>query len=150
MVLETAKASTSGTEVDFTDIPSWVKRITVMFDGVSTDGTSNYAIQIGDSGGIETSGYTSLASDFNGVGTSTSNFILTRVITAAGLASGIIEICNISGNTWVESGQLSHVNIVSGSAGTKTLSATLTEVRITTVNGTDTFDAGSINLLLEG
>ena len=150
LVSGTSVASTSGTSIDFTGIPSWVKRVTVMFDGVSTNGTSNHAIQIGDSGGIETSGYTSLASDYNGAGTSTSNFILTRFILAAHLASGIIEICNISGNTWVESGQLSHTNVVSGSAGTKTLSNTLTQVRITTVNGTDTFDAGSINIMYEG
>ena len=41
----TAVASTSGTSIDFTGIPSWVKRITVMFNGVSTNGTSNIQIQ---------------------------------------------------------------------------------------------------------
>jgi hypothetical protein len=57
LTLDTAKASTSGTFVDFTNIPSWVKRITLMFDGVSTNSTSPIQVQIGDSGGIETSGY---------------------------------------------------------------------------------------------
>ena len=54
----TSQASTSGTSIDFTSIPSWVKRITLMFNGVSTNGTSNYQIQIG-SGSVTTSGYTS-------------------------------------------------------------------------------------------
>jgi len=55
IVSGTAVASTSGTSIDFTSIPSWVKRVTVMFAGVSTNGTGSYLIQIGDSGGIETS-----------------------------------------------------------------------------------------------
>jgi len=50
----TAVASTSGTSIDFTGIPSWVKRITVMFDVVSTNGSAIILIQLGDSGGIET------------------------------------------------------------------------------------------------
>jgi hypothetical protein len=54
----TAVASTSGTSIDFTSIPSWVKRITVMIAGVSTNGSSIIQIQLGDSGGVETSGYT--------------------------------------------------------------------------------------------
>ena len=47
LVSGTAVASTSGTSIDFTGIPSWVKRITVMFNGVSTSGTSFKQIQIG-------------------------------------------------------------------------------------------------------
>jgi len=57
LVSGTSQASTSGTSIDFTGIPSWVKRITVMFNGVSTNGTSNKQIQLGDSGGFETTGY---------------------------------------------------------------------------------------------
>jgi hypothetical protein len=49
----TAVASTSGTSIDFTSIPLWVKRITVMFAGVSTNGTSPFLVQLGDAGGIE-------------------------------------------------------------------------------------------------
>ena len=66
LTLATAQNSTSGTSIDFTSIPSWVKRITVMFSSVSTSGSSNPLIQIGDSGGIENTGYTSYAGDFNG------------------------------------------------------------------------------------
>jgi hypothetical protein len=149
---KTAVASTSGTSIDFTSIPAGVKRITVMFSGVSTNGSSNYQIQLGDSGGIETSGYTGCAVTpattfvYNSAG-----LLLTGVIAAASINEGIVIITNISGNTWVSSGVIaaSASGYLGNSAGSKTLSATLDRVRITTVNGTDTFDAGSINILYE-
>jgi hypothetical protein len=156
MVLETAKASTSGTEVDFTDIPSWVKRVTVMFDGVSTDGTSIIQIQLGDAGGVEITGYTASSSSFGAssfASTSfTTGFGIRTSNTAADTYQGSVTFTNISGNAWVAEGLMfSASNYFTASmGGTKTLSDTLDRVRITTVNGTDTFDAGSINLLLEG
>ncbi len=148
----TSQATTSGTSKDFTGIPSWVKRITVMFSGVSTNGTSNYQIQLGDSGGIETSGYTGCAVTpattfvYNSAG-----LLLTGLIVASSINEGIIIITNISGNTWVSSGVIaaSASGYLGNSAGSKTLSATLDRIRITTANGTDTFDAGSINILYE-
>jgi hypothetical protein len=161
MVLETAKSAT-GTAVDFTDIPSWVKRITVMFDGVSTNGTSIPLIQLGDSGGIETTGYTSKCTAVSLVlnnntrqGSSTDGVRLgSDVHTAAAILTGNISINNISGDTWIATGIFTSANVNGDSVNTttaqKTLSATLDTVRITTVNGTDTFDDGSINLLLEG
>ena len=54
----TAQATTSGTSITFTGIPSWVKRITVMFNGVSTSGTSPVQIQLG-AGSVTTTGYSS-------------------------------------------------------------------------------------------
>ena len=56
-VLSTAVTLTTQTSVDFTSIPSWVKRVTVMLSGVSTNGTSYVQVQLGDSGGIENSSY---------------------------------------------------------------------------------------------
>jgi hypothetical protein len=155
IVSGTAVASTSGTSIDFTGIPSWVKRITVMLSGVSLSGTSSVLIQLGDSGGIENTGYVSssvIARDgttSTGL-SSTSGMILTFAV-AANTVSGIVQINLISSNSWVSA----HSAGISGSiwaavgGGTKTLSDTLTQVRITTVNGTDTFDAGSINILYE-
>lgn len=148
---DTAKASTSGTSIDFTSIPNWVKRITVMFNGVSTNGTSNILIQLGDSGGIENTGYASNA-DQAGTGVnSTAGFITTRSIGSTSVNQGLATIGLISTNTWTISGVLARSDSASGSffAGSKTLSDTLTQVRITTVNGTDTFDAGTINILFE-
>jgi hypothetical protein len=152
----TAVASTSGTSIDFTSIPSWVKRITVMFDSVSTNGTSQILIQIGDSGGIETTGYNSAAFFGANAGqftTSTSGLILepTAGAAAASLRYGSIILSLLSANTWTEQFGLYSTGVGSGltGGGAKALSDVLDRVRITTVNGTDTFDAGSINILYE-
>lgn len=152
----TAVASTSGTSIDFTSIPSWVKRVTVMYSGVSTNGTSNYLVQIG-SGSVTSSGYASGSfsvdgTNTTGVSTSTAGFLTARVVTTAALFTGSIVISNITGNTWVESGSLTSVSAGWGTAstGSLALAGVLDRVRITTVNGTDTFDAGSINILYEG
>lgn len=146
--------SASSTSVDFTSIPSWVKRITVMFSGVSTNGTSVPIIQIGDSGGFETSGYTgSIANNAASVTNFSTGFALVGSSTLAALAqSGHIVITNISGNIWIASINLGRTDsaMVFNGAGNKTLSDVLDRIRITTVNGTDTFDAGTINILYEG
>jgi hypothetical protein len=158
LVSGTAVASTSGTSIDFTGIPSTAKRITVMFNGVGTNGISEVILQIGDSGGIETSGYTgSLAQMQNAGNPSVYNFstsIRTDGATnSAAVRHGAITISLIdqSSNLWAFAGCIgrSDSTLCSCLGGNKSLSATLDRVRITTVNGTDTFDAGSINLLWE-
>jgi hypothetical protein len=151
----TAVASTSGTSIDFTSIPSWVKRITVMFNGVSTNGTSNPIIQIG-AGSIETTGYLS-GLGFAGASPSAAGPITVGLVcggsVAANLHYGNITLALIGSNTWVYSlvGYLNLSGTVFGisAGGSKALGGTLDRVRITTVNGTDTFDAGSINILYE-
>ena len=154
----TAVASTSGTSIDFTSIPSWVKRITVMFNGVSTSGTSAKIIQLGDSGGVEISGYIGTGTVVgNGSGTSTamsSGFFASQGSGATDVLSGqaTISLLDSATNTWAYSGvfgQSTATAIIYWSGGAKPLSATLDRVRITTTNGTDTFDAGSINILYE-
>jgi hypothetical protein len=150
----TAVASTSGTSIDFTGIPSWVKRITVMFQGVSTSGTSVPIVQIGDSGGVENTGYLGAGIyGTNGVVTAnyTTGFPTGNVGAATHIRHGIATITLISGNIWCFSSQLSNsdVALVGWGSGSKSLSDVLDRVRITTVNGTDTFDAGSINIMYE-
>jgi hypothetical protein len=151
MVLETAKASTSGTSVEFTGIPSWVKRVTVMLSGVSTNGTSNPLIQAG-SASYTTTGYTASAAFASSTGntTYTTGFGVNSS-GAANTLNGIMSLVNITGNIWTSAHTLtlSGTNTAYG-AGIVTLSGTLDRVRITTVNGIDTFDAGSINILYEG
>jgi hypothetical protein len=155
----TAVASTSGTSIDFTGIPSWVKRITVMLDGVSTSGTSPVIVQLGDSGGVETSGYLSQAAgisttviDTTRSGTNTDGFRLAiNVHAATDAITGKIDIVNISSNIWIAQGIiLASATFPTMTVGSKTTSATLDRIRITTVGGTNTFDAGSINILYEG
>ena len=148
----TAVASTSGTSIDFTSIPSWVKRVTVMFNGVSTNGSSQGLIQLG-SGSFATSGYTS---QWVLIGIGTLNGTVSTGLpwfhSSAGEAkTGHLVITNVSGNAWVCSGVLRvDTGYMSTQAGNITLSGTLDRIRITTANGTDTFDAGSINILYEG
>ena len=151
----TAVASTSGTAIDFTGIPSWVKKITVMLNEVSTSGVNSILIQIGDSGGIENTGYvsTSVTTDSAGgsAGISRTDGYAIQSASAANANSGLIQIANISGNIWIESHscKISTTNILGG-GGSKTLSDTLDRIRVTTVGATDTFDAGSVNILYEG
>jgi len=157
LVSGTAVASTSGTNIDFTGIPSWVKRITVMFNGVSTSGTSNLYLQIGTSSGVETSGYvsgigSSTSAGSAGYASATTAFILVGINTITDTQNGFVVLTNVSGNIWTEMGALNRASggtsAVATSAGSKTLAAVLDRVRITTAGG-DTFDAGSINILYE-
>ncbi len=157
MVLETAKVSTSGVAIDFTGIPSWAKRVTVMFNGVSTNGTSLLVIRLGTSGGVVSSGYLGSASSGGAVINTqqwSSGFGLRGSTTiAADLYHGHMVLALINeANTWTSSHTMALSNSASTlyGAGSVTLSGTLTQLRITTVNGTDTFDAGSINILYEG
>ena len=146
----------SGTSVDFTGIPSWAKRITVMMNGVSTNGTSNYLIQLGDAGGVETTGYVSYSAIMGtssvSAGANYTAGLGLSVALGAAFVSGQVIISLLSGNVWTASGMLARSDSPIGvvAAGSKTLSDPLTQVRITTVNGTDTFDAGSINVMWEG
>ena len=149
----TAVASTSGTSIDFTGIPSWVKRITVMFNGVSVNGVADVIVQVG-SGTVATTGYLTTRSYLvtssvgAGASSSTSIFIAATNL-AADLKCGHVILTNISSNIWVSSGVISASSLVTWGAGNITLSGTLDRVRITTSNGTDTFDAGSINIMYE-
>jgi hypothetical protein len=143
----------SGTAVDFTGIPSTAKRITVMFNGVSLNGGSNPLIQLGTSSGVTTSGY--LAGS-NESGTTRAAYTTGFGIVSANLNNlvyGHMVITQITGNSWVSSHnmmlQQSGVYYLITGAGNVTLSSTLDRVRITTVNGTDTFDAGTINIFWE-
>ncbi len=154
--LETAKATTSGTSIDFTGIPTWAKKITVMFNGVSTTGTSATIIQLG-SGSITTTGYVGSATTFiAGTGFNSASYtsgIATAgsTTTAADARTGQMILTNVSGNIWVGSVPLTSTATTTNiGAGSITLSGTLDRLRLITAGGTDTFDAGSVNILIEG
>ena len=149
----TAVASTSGTSIDFTGIPSFAKRITVMFNGVSTNGTSSLLIQGGNSGGIVSTGYVSTGIQINSTSgtngtSSTAGFVLFSN-SATSLQSGHLVLTNVSGSVWVSSHMAKTGTTIIASGGGDGSISSLDRVRITTVNGTDTFDAGSINILYE-
>jgi len=153
IVLGTAQASTSGTSVLFTGIPSWVRRVTVMFNGVSaSNATSDIIVQIG-SGSVVTSGYSSNAGIAGGatVSLSTAGFITTANIVNADLMSGIIVLTNINSNTWVSSSNLNRSSsggALCGAGVSPSLSGALDRVNIT-FTGSTSFDAGQINIMWE-
>jgi len=155
LTLATAQNTVSVTAVDFTSIPSWVKRITMMLNGVSTNGISKLRIQLGG-GSVETSGYAGsgsyVASASAGSANFTAGFELTDEQTANAIRHGALTFTLFGANLWVATGGIGQSN-ASYSAwlyGTKTTAATLDRIRLTTVNGTDIFDAGSVNIMYEG
>lgn len=151
--LGTSKPTTSGTSIDFTDIPSWVKRLTVMLNLVSTAGTSPPMFQLGSTtfASANYKGASSFtASTVASVNLST-GFILNNAVAATNSLEGAITFTHMSGNLWVGSGMFATDNGIATFtvAGSIQLAGILDRVRLTTVNGTDTFDAGSINILYE-
>jgi hypothetical protein len=151
----TAASSTSGTVVEYLNIPSGTKRITVLLSGVGYDSTSARFIQIGDSGGFETSGYTGGAwasTAASASATSTAAFLYSYPFNQTGASTyqGAVVLHNISGNTWVAFGTVSESSYTIGASmgGTKTLSGTLDRVRVTS-SAPDNFDAGTINIFYE-
>ena len=144
-VLMTKVASTSGTSIDFTGIPSWATQVVCYYVGVSTNGVSNYLLQIGDSGGIEATGY---------LGSSGSTTFTTGVglfsASAANVWHGTItlNLADASTNTWTATVAVGTSNSGGNTYGgiSKPLSATLDRVRFTTAPGTETFDAGFVNV----
>lgn len=149
----TAVASTSGTSIDFTGIPSWVKRITVLLNGISLTGSAAPLIQLGTSGGIQSSGYLGAGADGPTLGAAnyTTGFGLRYGSSGVAIHGAIqIFLLNASTNTWVASGTTANSTgaSVGWTGGSVSLSGTLDRVRITST-GTDTFDAGSINIIYE-
>jgi hypothetical protein len=149
----TVQATTSGSAIDFTGLPAAIKRITIAFDGVSLSGTDSHLVQIGDSGGVETTGYSSASGTNNGtaVGVTVSTTGFCVGTGAAGRAiSGHMILTRITGNQWISShsfGDEAQTDAFQG-GGRKTLSDELTTVRITR-SGTNTFDAGQVNIFYE-
>jgi len=153
LVSGTSQASTSGTSVSFTSIPSWVKRITIMFNGVSTNSTNIMQLQIG-SGSIDITGYSGSSGTRGGDSFNSTGFNLNRTQTAAVNGYGMAVLTTLGSNIWVQSGIWagSATDAPSFSAGGKTLSGALDQLRIiasATGSPSDTFDAGSINILYE-
>lgn len=159
-VLETEQATTSGTTVDFTGIASGVTRITVQLAGVSTDGTSGIQVVLGDSGGFETSGYSGVvarlaAAAVSVVVLSTGFDISDPSAWAAGDAvygTVTLTLEDSANFNWVASVNIGGVTVndfVASGGGIKSLSGVLTQVRLKTTNGSDVFDAGAVNILVE-
>ena len=156
LVRATSQASTSGTSIDFTGIPTWAKKITVMLSGVSTSGTNSVIVQLGST--------TFTASGYLGASSASSSAVVSAALStgfmldfdaadvATAVRHGQLSVSSITGNTWVANGvaALSDSAVTSTVAGTIALGGVLDRVRVTTVGSTDTFDAGTINIIYEG
>ena len=155
MVLGTA-VTASGTAIDFTGIPSWAKKITVMMKDISLSGVSSLLIQIGNTT-IQTTGYNSssgggINATVPAVVGSTAGFVIYNDV-ATDAFTATMKIYNITANSYIEEftrGGLAGRTIFGCGGGSVTLSGILNRIRITTVSGTDTFDAGQINIMYEG
>jgi hypothetical protein len=152
ITLGTAQTA-SGTAVDFTGIPSWAKKITVMFNGVNISGNSQIQIQLGTSSGFVVTGYSSRGYSTLGnvSGNSTTGIPIEWNGGTASPRTGSMTIQNISSNTFIVNGANATVNeSFNQGFGSITLSGTLDRVRITTISGSPTFSAGTINISFEG
>jgi hypothetical protein len=151
----TVVATTSGTSIDFTGLPAWVKRITIQFVGVSGSGVSAPTVRLGTAGGIEATGYSgSTQNGASAVLLSTGFEYDGNLRTAARVYHGAMTLTlqNSSTNTWAATSMvgLSDGASVGIMGGSKSTSGVVTQLRVTFANGTDTFDAGSINIMYEG
>jgi hypothetical protein len=154
MFLETAKATTSGTSIDFTGIPSWAKKITVVFNEVSLSASAQLLIQLGTTSGYETTGYLStttyLSQSSSTTGTSATNGFVIFSNNSTTNTTGHLAIITLGSNLWVSNGVTRQTTSqMTINSGVKTTAATVDRLRITTTS-TDTFDNGSVNILIEG
>lgn len=142
--------TTSGTYHDFVGIPAWAKRITVMFSGVSTSGSSAVQVQLGGASGFVVSGYVSVGSQGGSNYWSTTGLVIGG-IQAADVRTGAMTILNFVDTQFISFGCNASTTTSASSAlsGNVTMSEPLTKIRITTMNGTDTFDAGVVNIMYE-
>lgn len=150
-------ASLSSTAVDFTGIPSWARQIMIAIAGASTSATSNFVARIG-SGSIQSTGYTSGAVTVRANATNSLNAVLTTGFVLASdmndatlVWNGAITLSNVSANIWLLNSKITDLTGVRNhlADGLVTLPGVLDRVRFTMENGTDTFDAGSINVFWE-
>jgi hypothetical protein len=143
----------SGTSIDYTGLPAWVKKITVSFQGVSSNSSSLWLLQLGTSSGVTTSGYLGRVRDLASTTSAFSaGFTLLTDSSNGAILHGLIQIVTLGSNNFAMSGILARsdgANLYM-SGGSIALGGVLDRIRLTTVNGTDVFDAGTINILYEG
>jgi len=156
LVRGTSVASTSGVSISFTSLPNWIKKITMMINGVSTSGSADILIRLSTGGVFASSGYVSnMQVVQNSVATDGVNNLVGFVIFAASasvVATGTYQFVNNDGNGWIGTSVLAYEHAVSGGygGGRVTLGGVLDGIRIITANGSDTFDLGSVNIIYEG
>lgn len=148
----------SGTFIDFSPadgsgIPSWAKEITILLAGVSTNGTSTVEVRFGTASGIETNGYLgSMQTGTSAIAHGTGFRDTASARAAASTEVSVFSFAYLTANVWVGTIKFSAIDTAGVHSGTgqKSMAGVLDRIRITTVNGTDTFDAGSISIIVKG
>jgi len=148
------ETSASAATAPYTSIPTTANRITMNFNGWSTNGTSPWIIQIGDSGGFENTGYVSACANLSAMTTATDGFLIFEAPVAANTYNGriVLERVDSGGLTWTCTGILTEASgtqDIRTSSGVKTLTAQLDRIQWTTQGGANTRDAGTVNVLIE-
>lgn len=148
LTLGTAQASTSQTFRDFTGIPSTANQIIVSFQGVSTNGSSFMILQGIVGGSPVTSGYLGGGAGGAGGNNQTVGYGIVSEMAAGHTYHGSCILTRLTGNTWVSQSVLGRSDGANASfAGySRAFAGALEGIRVTTVLGTDTFDAGNINI----
>lgn len=154
LTLATALATTSGSAIDFTSIPSWVKKVTVSIFGVSASGSDSPALQLGTGGVVDTTHYKTESILIGGthIGSTAAFYFGVNGGGAGNTYHGSITFTKHSGNTWVASGC---VGVLDGNTGvvviggSVALTGALDMIRLS-IGGGQTFDAGSVNIMYEG
>jgi hypothetical protein len=154
----TEQATTSGTSVTFGSIPSGVSMVVMNLFGVSqASNAQTIRIQLGDGGGIETSGYLSTSAKIAdqaiesatlrhtaGFGLGTINWDSANILHG----SIFFTLQDAAAYTWMYHAMINESDddgIYFGS-GSKALSAELTQIKFGTAAGA-TLDAGAINIM---
>ena len=143
----------SGTiSAQFSFIPSWARRITILLQGISTNGTNNIGFRIGSNAGDESTGYTSGCTTISSTpsnSTATDQFIIDNAVATSSVLTGSVILTNISGNTWISASQLNNAGISKVGNGSKTITGGVLD-RVILWAGGNSFDAGSVNIIYEG
>lgn len=147
--LATRQATTSGTAFDFTGIPAGTSKIEVYFDQCSLTGADSFLVQLGDSGGFETTGYVGQSSVAGAAGVASTAGMPIYFASATQTVTGtmVIDLVETSSNTWQSTHNAARTDLTSTYNGSsvKSLSAELTQIRFTRT-GADTFDAGNVTI----
>lgn len=156
IVRGTSVASTSGVSIAFTSLPTWVRKLTMILNGVSTNGTADILLRLSTGGVFASSGYVSNMQVLQGGASSSGvnnsvGFVISQGSTSV-ITTGTYQFINNDGNGWIGTGVFAYEHAVVGAfgAGRVTLGGTLDGIQIVTANGSDTFDAGSVNIIYEG
>lgn len=148
----TAVELSSGSSVDLsTAVPSWARELLLVLDSVSSTSTGNLSIVMGDSGGVETTGYLGTVLVMGSTTSSlSSGFPITVVSTATSEWSGTAKfrrIDSVGNSYWVMESMMGRNDASAAPnicVGRKQLSGALTTVNLSVSTGS--FDGGRAQL----